>query len=99
MRHIQFWCRFTAAQYEIPAVWRRPKRMKSATQGDAQLGDTGETGGALEPRLLASAPPVRNVGLRAAVEGRYSIAVPQRFPLPAHVGPHLTAVCGARCRW
>src|SRR5215469_10050678 len=38
-------------------------------------------------------------GLRAAVRGRYSIAVPQPFLLPAHVDLRLSAVCGARCRW
>src|SRR6516225_12064097 len=99
MRSVQFWCGFTATQYAIPPLsMPRTKRMKSAAQGDAQLGP--KAGRALlEQRLIASAAPVRNFGLRAAVQGRYSIAVPQRFFLPAHVGLRLTAVCGTRCRW
>src|SRR5712691_3733103 len=99
MRHLQFWCSFTATQYAIPGSLAAAEANEIGDSRRCAAGGQRRDGAALEQRLIASAPPVGNFGLRAAMQGRYSIAVPQRFPLPAHVGLRLTAVCGARCRW
>src|SRR5438105_9734565 len=95
---VQFWCDFTATQYAVPGSLAADEANEIGGLKAMHSWGQRRDGAALEQRLIASAEPVRNFGLRAAVQGRYSIAVPQRFFLPAHVGLRLTAVCGARCR-
>src|SRR5260221_11812567 len=98
MRSVQFWCGFTATQYAVPGSLAADEANEIGGSRHAQLGPEARRGRARTARLIARAacPKLRLAGSRARP---LSIAVPQRFFLPAHVGLRLTAVCGARCRW
>ena len=68
MRHLQFWCSFTATQYAILALWRRRKRMRSANSRRCAAGGTEARRGRARTapdRERAACPKLRLAGSRA----------------------------------